>query len=74
MANCWTWAISRWAQNGYKGELRIMRSPRSHVLRACWAPEGDKGPLWHFEPLHPKKGLKAIWHAYLHEGQPKDMR
>jgi hypothetical protein len=70
--NCWSWALKRWMIDG--GHLVLMLSPRARVIRACWAPQGDKGPLWHFEPLHPKLGIKAIWHAFLHLGRPKNMR
>jgi len=70
--NCWSWALKRWIISG--GQLVIVISPRAHILRCCWAPEGDYGPLWHFEPTHPKRGLAGLWHAFLHEGKPKDLR
>jgi hypothetical protein len=72
--NCWSWALGRWMQNGFRGHLVISISPRARILRCSYAPKGDRGPLWHFEPTRPKRGIAAIWHAYLHEGRPKNMR
>ncbi len=70
--NCWVWAVKRWCQKG--GWLVITLSPRVAVVRCMWAPQGKGGPLWHFDPLRPRKGLAGLWHAYLHEGRPRDMR
>jgi hypothetical protein len=72
--NCWSWALKKFALSGWKGRLIIEMSPRARVLRLSWEPDGPSGPLWHFEPLRPKKGLFATWHAYLHEGRPIDLR
>ena len=68
--NCWSWALKRWLI--YGGKLIIYPSPRARILRCVW--EDRSGRLWHFEPTHPKRGVKAIWHAYLHEGRPKNLR
>ena len=44
------------------------------MWRACWAPNGDDGPLWHFHPSTPRTGLAGIWAAIWHKGRPKDLR
>jgi hypothetical protein len=57
-----------------KGRVVVSLSPRVRVLRCSWEPLGCDGPLWHFEPTRPKQGIAGLWHAFLHEGKPKDMR
>jgi hypothetical protein len=58
----------------YGGALVVIDSPQIPVWRACWAPGGDRGPLFHFHPTTPKKGLAGIWAAFWHKGRPIDLR
>lgn len=72
-SNCWLWALSRWLK--YGGTLVVEDSPVIPVWRAMWAPNGvGKGPLYHFHPTHPKRGIKGIWAAFWHKGKPRNMR
>ena len=70
--NCWTWALAHWLRHG--GCLVVVNSEYIPVWRACWAPNCDDGPLWHFHPTTPRKGLAGIWAAIWHKGRPKNLR
>jgi hypothetical protein len=71
-SNCWIWAI--WKFLTWGGDFGWYDSPRISVWRAYWAPFGDAGPKYHFEPTHPKKGLAGVWHSFWHLGRPIDLR
>lgn len=70
--NCWLWSLARWLK--YGGRLCVESSEFIPVWRAMWAPLGDAGPLYHFHPVHPKRGIRGIWAAFWHLGRPVDMR
>jgi hypothetical protein len=67
--NCWSWSLKKFLYHK-RGRLVIEFGPR-RVLRCMWQ-DGDV--LWHFEPVHPKRGVAGIWHSFLHKGVPKRMR
>lgn len=68
ISNCFFKAIWRFLWEG--GTFSIVSSPRLPVWRAVWTPPKST-ERWHFDPLHPKRGVRGIWHTFLHAGKWK---
>lgn len=69
--SCVSWGLRRFINEG--GTVHVYSSPRLPVWRVEWT-HPKTHERWHFEPLFPQRGVRAVWHTFWHYGKPKRMK